>query len=519
MNNRKIKVWPFIAGTMFAGVMFTTMGLIIEVVGLDMLPIKYLGLAGLAVAFLLFLIFGFFFLIPNAAKNIVKYVARTVGVLLAISLVLVDAVGIQMVNKFEETMQNVVENTKPKEDDTEEVVKVEEFIIGVYVLAEDKAKTLEDIKRYDFGYSFSYDRKNVEKAINLIENELDRSLKLEEYHDIFYMVDQLLAEEVDAFILSNSYLDIIMEQEGYEDILSEIKCIYECKVTSETQIVERDETEETFDITKDPFVVYISGHDVSFAAVRANSDVNILAAVNPETKQILLINTPRDYYVPISMSKVGEKDKLTHCGIYGVECSMDTLSDFYDVDINYYAQFNFTGFKRLIDAVGGISVYSEISFYSTNEGIYFEQGINHLNGEQALAFVRERKQFSGGDRMRGVHQMAVIKGVIEKMSSGSLLMNYAGVLDSMGGYFRCGFTQEEIAALVKMQLNDLAEWNIKSFSVTGSGDFNTSYSLPNLETYVMVPDEISVGHAKKLVDMVYSGKTIEDDDLTYLGNQ
>lgn len=518
MNNRKIKVWPFIAGTMFAGVMFTTMGLIIEVVGLDMLPIKYLGLAGLAVAFLLFLIFGFFFLIPNAAKNIVKYVARTVGVLLAISLVLVDAVGIQMVNKFEETMQNVVENTKPKEDNTEEVVKVEEFIIGVYVLAEDKAKTLEDIKRYDFGYSFSYDRKNVEKAINLIENELDRSLKLEEYHDIFYMVDQLLAEEVDAFILSNSYLDIIMEQEGYEDILSEIKCIYECKVTSETQIVERDETEETFDITKDPFVVYISGHDVSFAAVRANSDVNILAAVNPETKQILLINTPRDYYVPISMSKVGEKDKLTHCGIYGVECSMDTLSEFYDVDINYYAQFNFTGFKRLIDAVGGISVYSEISFYSTNEGIYFEQGINHLNGEQALAFVRERKQFSGGDRMRGVHQMAVIKGVIEKMSSGSLLMNYAGVLDSMGGYFRCGFTQEEIAALVKMQLNDLAEWNIKSFSVTGSGDFNTSYSLPNLETYVMVPDEISVGHAKKLVDMVYSGKTIEDDDLTYLGN-
>lgn len=518
MNNRKIKEWPIIAGIIFAGVVFATMGLIVEVVGLDMLPVKYLGLAGLAVAFLLFLIFGFFFLVPNTAKNIVKYVVRTIGVLLAISLLFVDIVGVQMVHKFEETMQNVVENTKPNEENTEEIVKVEEFILGVYVLAEDKAENLEDIKRYTFGYSFSYDRKNVEKAINLVENELDRNLKLEEYHDIFYMVDQLLAEEVDAFILSNSYLDIIMEQEGYEDILSEIKCIYECKVTSETQIVERDETEETFDITKDPFVVYISGHDVSFAAVRANSDVNILVAVNPETKQILLINTPRDYYVPISMSKVGEKDKLTHCGIYGVECSMDTLSEFYDVDINYYAQFNFTGFKRLIDAVGGISVYSEISFYSTNEGIYFEQGINHLNGEQALAFVRERKQFSGGDRMRGVHQMAVIKGVIEKMSSGSLLMNYAGVLDSMGGYFRCGFTQEEIAALVKMQLNDLAEWNIKSFSVTGSGDFNTSYSLPNLETYVMVPDEISVGHAKKLVDMVYSGKTIEDDDLTYLGN-
>lgn len=515
MNNRKIKVWPIIAASMFAGVMFATMGLIIKVVGLNILPVKYLGLAGLAVAFLLFLILCFFFLIPESAKSIVKYVVRLIGVLLSISLVLVDVVGIQMVNKFEETMHNVVENIKPDENNKDEVVKVEEFIIGVYVLAEDKAETLEDIKRYEFGYSLAYDRNNINKAINIVENELDRNIKLNEYNDIFYMVDRLLAEELDAFILSNSYLDIIMEQEGYEDILSKIKCVYECKVTSETQVVERDETEDSFDVTKDPFVVYISGHDVSFAAVRANSDVNILAVVNPETKQILLVNTPRDFYVPISLSKEGERDKLTHCGIYGVECSMDTLSDFYDVDINYYTQFNFTGFTRLIDAVGGISVYSEISFYSTNEGIYFEQGWNDLNGAQALAFVRERKQFYGGDRARGKHQMAVIKGVIEKMSSGSLLLNYASVLDSMGGYFRCGFTQEEIAALVKMQLNDLAEWNIKSFSVTGTGDYNTSYSLPGLETYVMMPDMASVKHAKKLINMVYSNKTIEEDDLSY----
>ena len=162
-----------------------------------------------------------------------------------------------------------------------------------------------------------------------------------------------------------------------------------------------------------------------------------------------------------------------------------------------------------------LRVYSEISFNSTNEGIYFQQGWNTVTGEQALAFVRERKQFYGGDLARGEHQMAVIKGVIEKMSSGSLLMNYAGVLDSMGGYFRCGFTQEEIAALVKMQLNDLAEWNIKSFSVTGTGESNTSYSLPNLYTYVMVPDETTVEHAKKLIDMVYSGKEIADEDLIY----
>lgn len=504
MNNHKSKVWPIIAGVIFALTVLATVGLLIKVAGLDILPMKYLGLLILAVVFLLLIIFVFFFLLQKKMKNVVKYVVRTIGMLLAISLVLVDVVGIQMVYKFEETMDNLVE-------EEDEVVKIEEFVIGVYVRADDKAENLDDVKRYDFGYSLAYDRNNTRKAINVIENELDRNLKLEEYNNIFEMVDKVLAEEKDAFILSSAYLDIMEEQEGYTDISDKIKCIYECTVTSETEVAEKEET--PFDITKDPFVVYVSGHDTTFAAKRANSDVNILAVVNPSTKQVLLINTPRDYYVPNSASEDGELDKLTHCGIYGVECSINTLSGFYDVDIQYYCQLNFTGFIRLIDAIGGITVYSEKEFYSTNEGIYFQQGVNELNGEQALAFVRERKQFGGGDRARGQHQMAVIKGIIAKMSSGSLLSNYNEVLDSMGGYFKCSVSQEDISALVKMQLGDMAEWNVQSYAVTGVGKTMTSYSLPNMKTYVMIPDESTVEHAKTLINMVLDGEVIEADDL------
>jgi len=179
----------------------------------------------------------------------------------------------------------------------------------------------------------------------------------------------------------------------------------------------------------------------------------------------------------------------------------------------YYAQLNFTAFQRLVDALGGITVYSEKEFYTTNEGIYFQKGANEVNGEQALAFVRERKQFGGGDRARGEHQMAVIKGMIQKMTSGSLLLNYNQILDSMGGYFRFNVSQEELSAIVKMQLSDMAEWNIQTYAVSGIGRNDICYSMPNLKTYVMIPDEATVAQARTLIKMVFDGETIEAEDL------
>ena len=165
------------------------------------------------------------------------------------------------------------------------------------------------------------------------------------------------------------------------------------------------------------------------------------------------------------------------------------MNDFYDIDIKHYAQINFTGFIRLIDAVGGISVYCEKDI-TTHDGYTFTKGTNHLNGDRALRFVRERKLFEDGDHARGRHQMAVIKGLIAKMSSGSLLKNYDDVLDSMGRYFRTSLKQEEMSALVKMQLEDMAEWNVQSFAVDGTGKMMPTYSVPDANAYVMFPSDI-----------------------------
>lgn len=520
MNNYKNKVWPIAAGSIFALAALATVGLMMKVAGLDMLPTKYFVLAVLVVVFLLAFIFVGLFPLPwkkkvenventeatesteaTNKKPVANYVVRTIAMILAIALLCVDVVGIQMIYKFEETMSNLSQG---------DGVKVEEFVIGVYVRAEDKAQNLEDAKRYSFAYSLGYDRNNTRKAISVMQEELDRTLDLEENTSIPAMVDAVLAGEKDAFILSVEYMDILTDQEGYADLDSKVKCIHECVVTVETEIVEREE--EDFDITKDPFVVYLSGQDVTFRSSRSRSDVNILAVVNPSTKQVLLINTPRDYYVQPSVAPAGQLDKLTHCGIYGINCSMDTLMDLYDVDIIHYAQINFTGFERLIDAVGGISVYCEKTI-STHDGYTFTKGMNQLDGEHALRFVRERKLFEDGDHARGRHQMAVIKGLIAKMSSGSLLTNYDRVLDSMGKFFKTSLAQEDVSTLVKMQLEDMAEWNVQSFAVDGTGKFKKTYSMPDENAYVMIPNEAAVSHAKSLIQMVFDGETIEKEDL------
>ncbi len=107
---------------------------------------------------------------------------------------------------------------------------------------------------------------------------------------------------------------------------------------------------------------------------------------------MLLVSTPRDYFVPLSISG-GIPDKLTHAGIYGVDVSMDTLGMLYDVNVDYYFRVNFGGFVDIINALGGITVHSDYEFVSSEGGYYFSQGENYVDGDQSLAFARERQAF------------------------------------------------------------------------------------------------------------------------------
>ena len=273
-------------------------------------------------------------------------------------------------------------------------------------------------------------------------------------------------------------------------------------------------------ITKEPFVVYLSGVDNrGDLTEKARSDVNILAVVNPTTKQAALINTPRDYYV--DLAGTDSKDKLTHAGLYGVETSMATLGNLYGVNVEHYLRINFAGFINIIDAIGGVDVYSDQAFTSVGSPGYYDpttfaEGWNHLDGKSALAFARERHAFKTGDIQRGINQMKVIDAVANKLKSPALLMGFSKLMDAAADCFVTSLSQEQISALVRMQLGDLANWDIQSYTVTGSGAKSTKcYSAKGQSLYVMKPDEASVSKAKEMIAVVLGGEgTVSDTTQT-----
>ncbi len=377
--------------------------------------------------------------------------------------------------------------------------------IHVYVLVEDPAESLEDVADYQFGILSSLDRENTDKVVKDINKDLKKEISIAEYDNVIELVDALYSGETNALILNSAYISFVTGTEGYEDFESRIRSISSQEIIEELAV---DENKKDIEYNGDEVVaIYISGNDCEgVPEVNGNSDVNILMVANLKTRQILLISTPRDYYVPLSISN-GQKDKLTHAGAYGIDVSVETLELLYDVEIDDYVKMNFTGFIEIVDALGGVTVYSEYDFYMENDTLHYHKGYNDLDGYEALMFARNRAAFSDGDRQRGKNQMAVIEAMIKKMATSDMLKNYSEVLDAISGSMITSMSYDEISNLVKFQLNNMQSWEVLKYSVNGFDSANTCYSVGG-SVYVMEPDYATVEQAREYIDQMYEGKKI-----------
>ncbi|MDD7349658.1 MAG: LCP family protein [Clostridiales bacterium] len=386
-------------------------------------------------------------------------------------------------------------------------VKVDE--ISCIVLKDDPAQSIYDTKDYTFGILATNDRANTDKALAEVQAAVGKQPATMEYQDNDTLIDALYAKEVNAIIINEANRSPI--EEYYKTFSDDTRVLNTHKV--ETVM---EEEEKLDDITKTPFNVYLSGIDV-YGSIKttSRSDVNVIVTVNPNTKQILLTSTPRDYYVPLTVSN-GIPDKLTHAGIHGVDCSVGTLENLYDIKIDYYVRVNFTSVKKIVDLLGGVNVYSDYDFTS-DWGPSFKKGYNHVNGKQALAFCRERHHFSNGDYQRGRDHQHMIEAILNKAMSPDILPNYAKLLKTASKNFQTNMSTKEITALAKMQLNDMSQWTIKYANAAGSGASKTTYSYQSRKLYVCVPDYNSVAKITKRINKVLeatpeSVENEKDDD-------
>ncbi|WP_235322119.1 LCP family protein [Anaeromassilibacillus senegalensis] len=377
--------------------------------------------------------------------------------------------------------------------------------VGIYVRTDDPAQTIADTQGYHFGILKTLDRENTDNIVSQIEDQLGGTIQTTEYEGLTQMIDALLEEETDAVIMNLAYLDVLSELDKYRDIESRIR---ELSVLHVETIVEEQPVQtqdENITVNKEVYTIYVSGSDTRQGLnTVGRSDVNIIATVNTETRQILLVTTPRDYFVPLSISN-GVPDKLTHAGIYGVNVSMETLEMLYETDIDYYFRLNFTGFTGIVDALGGITVDNEVEFEKGN--YYYPVGKVEMDGKKALTFARERYSFIDGDIQRGKNQLKVISAIIDKAMSPDILMNYASIMKSIEDCFEMDVPYNDIAALVRRQLSDNRNWNVVQYSVTGFGDSQIPYSMSDY-AYVMQPDYETVNKAKELMKKVRDGEIV-----------
>ena len=367
----------------------------------------------------------------------------------------------------------------------------------VAVLKDAPYSSLSDLDSKAIGYYKNLSDEEILKIKTHIDEKASNLVYREEA-GFTELADSLRDDTIPAIIINESYLDVLEEVEGYETFADEIKYIDEFNI--ETDVKTDPDAKNT-----DVFLVYISGIDTFGDVVNTSrSDVNILAAVNTKTRKIQLVSTPRDYYVRIPVSG-DARDKLTHAGLYGIQSSIGAVEGIYGKKVDYYVRMNFTGFETIIDAIGGIDVDSDEEFTVTGGGYHFNKGINHMSGIEALAFARERKAFASGDNQRGKDQMKVITATIQKLtSSREVLINYNTLFNKVSDSFQTNMPERIFYKIVNAQLSDNKGWDVQSYAVTGQGSTAQTFSMPNRNLYVMLPDESTVSEAKQKLDSVLS---------------
>lgn len=478
-------------GLIFIQLIFMLM-FIFKMVHLDILPMKYFAM--LTIVLVLILLYNFM-------SQFTK--AHIFGKILSVFMSGILLFGFIVGNQLSDTFSSITEPT------------IQTDVITFLVLSEDKADSIEDVYSYTIGYNSDIEGTVITNAFANIENENNIKLKSKPYTDWEHLVNALYEnKDIKAIAVTEGMRISLNEQ--FEDFSTRTKSVGTVKIETKVN-VEIDTPKK--DVDSEAFIVYVSGSD-TYGSVSdtGRSDVNILAVINPKTRQVLLISTPRDYYINITSpsGKTG-LDKLTHAGNYGTSYSIKVLENLYGVDIDYYLKLNFTGCINIIDALGGITINSEYAFTNGLDAApiryNFVKGPNQCDGAKALAFIRERQTFKNGDLQRGRNQQAAISGIIDKATSPAILTNYAKVLDAVSSMMITNMPTSNITSLIKAQLDDMRSWNVQSYSLGTAGIAYRDGQLFGLKNMsVVLPDYNSVNVAIELMNKIYYGEVFNVDE-------
>lgn len=474
-----------ITSILFIGVLFV----------IGSIPANYLIVAG---AVLTILLLGEYFLIFTKKPNSKRSLLTKIFSLLLSIVISIASFYVYQVGRVVDLMGGT---------------SFESRAMSVIVLKDSSIINNKHLENKRIGIITFMDKENVDYAVDDINKNIG-VIRTSDYSDFAKLVNALYNKEVDAIILDEAFRTIVTAD--HENFDEETRVVYQITKEEESLVA------KNVDVVKKPFLIYISGND-EYGQLRSvsRSDVNMLVAVNPNTKQILLVSIPRDSYYPLDRN--GQYDKFTHAGIYGMDESVATLENMLDEDINYYARMNFTSFMNIIDALGGITIdvpvyktlYSDDGSFTTRvknpktkEGYTIYPGINHFDAREALAFVRERKSFAEGEFVRGQNQQLMVKAIVKKVCSPAILTSFSDILETISSSVETNLSTDEINALIQLQLSEMSSWDIQTYQVSGTPTSMPCYSLGNVSASVIIPNESSLLEATDYINRLKNGELI-----------
>lgn len=497
-KNKKQSNIGRVFGVIFSIVMIaTTMYLLFNIIKLNVLPTKLLFL--ITIVFVL-LDLIFILLLCFSTKGVVS---KIICIIFALAVSLGSCLGGYYMSKtggLLSSMTNVAKHSKNT--------------VSIVVKSSSDMKKKTDLAGRSVGTLANINTVGSKKILKELTNS-GISMEQKEFGSMTEMLESFYNGEVDSIVISESSRSQITDIDAYKDFDNNTRVVYQTSYKVENT----DKANAVSNITNTPFNVLISGSDTRGGFdENGRSDVIMVATVNPKTGTVLLTSVPRDFYVTTACDagdgcQEGALDKITHTGIHGTNTTKRTVEKLLGIEINYTFKVGFDTVTDLVDAIGGIDVtvapgYAVDSFLMI-PSFSVHEGVNHLNGQQALAYSRERYAYTEGDRQRTKNQQQVLMGIVDKVTSPAIVTNYASIMDSMSDTFSTTMSSQEISDLIKYQLNKNPKWKMEQYMLNGTGDTLMCAELGNA-AYVMVPDQSTVTTAKNKINAVLAGKSADD---------
>ena len=287
-------------------------------------------------------------------------------------------------------------------------------------------------------------------------------------------------------------------------IVGGITGYYGSKVLSFLEDISADEeveTTESIQITqqvkdKEPFTALILGVDIEDSGV-SRSDTIIVVTVNPKTESMKMVSIPRDTLVYLPDGTMEKMNAAYATG--GATRAREMVGEFLDIDIDFYATLDFRGLIELVDAVGGITVDSNLAFTENNyddpsNKVRIEKGLNNLDGAEALAYARMRKKDPRGDFGRQDRQKEVIVEVLSELASFNSLSKLPSILTAMQPHLTTNAKSNDILSIAFNYTSTLN--NVETLALNGYDD-REYFPHYGLNVYVWHPYEDSLAEVQQ----------------------